>query len=465
MERFVEVVTTINKAVNSFAWGPIMLGLLVGTGVYLTVLTKCIQVRKFGYILRNTIGTLFKKRDKEDGSNLSPFEAVTTALAGTVGTGNIAGVTGALFAGGPGAIFWMWVSAFFGMCTKFAEITLALKYRTTGEDGVHKGGPMYYIEHGMGSKFKWLALVFAFLGGLASFGIGNIAQSNEIAGTMGSIFGVDPLVTGILLALLVGIIVIGGIKRIGQVTSYLVPFMAIFYIAAGVAVLVLRITEIPAALAAIIKGAFSFEAVGGGVFGYAIMVAMRQGVARGVFSNEAGLGSAPIAHAASSTDEPCEQAMWGVFEVFVDTIIICTLTGLTVILSGVLGAEGGIASFGSNGVAAAAAFNAILPGQIGGVVIQVGLLFFALSTIVGWSYYGERCFGYLSNNNVRVINIYKLCYVLMCVVGSTGSGTLMWDIADTLNGLMAIPNLIALLALSGVVAAETKKYFDQPLRR
>ena len=465
MERFVEVVTTINKAVNSFAWGPIMLVLLVGTGVYLTVLTKCIQVRKFGYILRNTIGTLFKKRDKEDGSNLSPFEAVTTALAGTVGTGNIAGVTGALFAGGPGAIFWMWVSAFFGMCTKFAEITLALKYRTTGEDGVHKGGPMYYIEHGMGSKFKWLALVFAFLGGLASFGIGNIAQSNEIAGTMGSIFGVDPLVTGILLALLVGIIVIGGIKRIGQVTSYLVPFMAIFYIAAGVAVLVLRITEIPAALAAIIKGAFSFEAVGGGVFGYAIMVAMRQGVARGVFSNEAGLGSAPIAHAASSTDEPCEQAMWGVFEVFVDTIIICTLTGLTVILSGVLGAEGGIASFGSNGVAAAAAFNAILPGQIGGVVIQVGLLFFALSTIVGWSYYGERCFGYLSNNNVRVINIYKLCYVLMCVVGSTGSGTLMWDIADTLNGLMAIPNLIALLALSGVVAAETKKYFDQPLRR
>ena len=465
MERFVEVVTTINKAVNSFAWGPIMLVLLVGTGVYLTVLTKCIQVRKFGYILRNTIGTLFKKRDKEDGSNLSPFEAVTTALAGTVGTGNIAGVTGALFAGGPGAIFWMWVSAFFGMCTKFAEITLALKYRTTGEDGVHKGGPMYYIEQGMGKKFKWLALVFAFLGGLASFGIGNIAQSNEIAGTMGSIFGVDPLVTGILLALLVGIIVIGGIKRIGQVTSYLVPFMAIFYIAAGVAVLVLRITEIPAALAAIIKGAFSFEAVGGGVFGYAIMVAMRQGVARGVFSNEAGLGSAPIAHAASSTDEPCEQAMWGVFEVFVDTVIICTLTGLTVILSGVLGTEGGIASFGSNGVAAATAFNAILPGQIGGVVIQVGLLFFALSTIVGWSYYGERCFGYLSNNNMHVINIYKLCYVLMCVVGSTSSGTLMWDIADTLNGLMAIPNLIALLALSGVVAAETNRYFENPMRK
>jgi len=307
--------------------------------------------------------------------------------------------------------------------------------------------------------------VFALLGGLASFGIGNIAQSNEIAGTMGSIFGFNPLVTGILLALLVGVIVIGGIKRIGQVTSYLVPFMAVFYIAAGILVLVLRVTEIPAAFVSIIKGAFSFEAVGGGVFGYAIMVAMRQGVARGVFSNEAGLGSAPIAHAASSTQEPCEQAMWGVFEVFIDTIVICTLTGLTIILSGVLGAQGGLASFGSNGVAAAAAFNAILPGTIGGTVIQISLLFFALSTIVSWSYYGERCFGYLSNNNVHVVNIYKLCYVLMCIIGATGSGTLMWDIADTLNGLMAIPNLIALLALSGVVAAETKKYFDNPLRK
>lgn len=461
MERLMQIITDVNGVVNKFAWGPVMLLLLVGTGVYLTMLTRGIQVRKFGYILKNTIGMLFVKKDREHGGNLSPFEAVTTALAGTVGTGNIAGVTGALFAGGPGAIFWMWVSAFFGMCTKYAEIALAVKYRVTDENGVNKGGPMYYIENGMGKKFKWLALVFAFLGGLASFGIGNIAQSNEIAGTMGSVFGFSPLVTGLLLALLVGVIIIGGIKRIGQVTSYLVPFMAVFYIAAGITVIVLRIAEIPAVLMAIVKGAFSFEAVGGGVFGYAIMVAMRQGVARGVFSNEAGLGSAPIAHAASSAKEPCEQAMWGVFEVFVDTVVICTLTGFAVILSGVLGADGGVSSFASNGVAAASAFNAILPGTIGGVIIQISLMFFALSTIIGWSYYGESCFGYLSGNNVHVMNIYKLCYVLMCIVGASGSGTLMWDIADTLNGLMAIPNLIALLALSGVVAAETKRYFDR----
>lgn len=465
MDRFIEIVTNVNKVVNGFAWGPVMLVLLVGTGIYLTVLTRGIQVRRFGYILKNTIGTLFAKRDKEHGSNLSPFEAVTTALAGTVGTGNIAGVTGAIFTGGPGAVFWMWVSAFFGMCTKYAEIALAIKYRVTDENGVHKGGPMYYIEKGLGKNFKWLAVLFAFLAGLASFGIGNIAQSNEIAGTMVSVFGVSRVVTGVLLALVVGVIIIGGIKRIGQVTSYLVPFMAVFYIAAGLIVLILRAGDIPAALASILSGAFSFKAVGGGVFGYVIMAAMRQGFARGVFSNEAGLGSAPIAHAASSTSEPCEQAMWGVFEVFIDTIVICTLTGLTIILSGVLGAEGGLAGFGSNGVAAAAAFNAILPGTIGGVVIQISLLFFALSTIVGWSYYGERCFGYLSNNNLHVINIYKLCYVLMCIVGAMGSGTLMWDISDTLNGLMAIPNLIALLALSGVVAAETKKYFDDPMHK
>ncbi|MBP3705114.1 MAG: sodium:alanine symporter family protein, partial [Clostridia bacterium] len=324
LDQFVSTIERINKVVNGFAWGPVMLLLLVGTGIYLTVLTRGIQVRRFGYILRNTIGTLFAKKDKDHGSNLSPFEAVTTALAGTVGTGNIAGVTGAIFTGGPGAVFWMWVSAFFGMCTKYAEIALAVKYRVSGEDGVYKGGPMYYIEQGLGKNFKWLAVLFAFLAGIASFGIGNIAQSNEIAGTMTSLFGLSPVVTGVVLAAVVGIVIIGGVKRIGQVTSYMVPFMAVFYIAAGLAVLVMRFTQIPAALGSVFAGAFSFKAVGGGVFGYAIMVAMRQGFARGVFSNEAGLGSAPIAHAASSTQEPCEQAMWGVFEVFIDTIVICT---------------------------------------------------------------------------------------------------------------------------------------------
>ena len=459
-----QIITDINSIVNSFVWGPIMLALLVGTGIYLTCRTGWIQVRRFGYIMKNTVGSLFRKSDKDHGANLSPFQAVTTALAGTVGTGNIAGVTGAIFVGGPGAAFWMWVSAFFGMCTKYSEIALALKFRVTDEKGVHRGGPMYYIERGMGKGWKWLAVLFAILGGFASFGIGNIAQSSEIAGAMNGLFGLDPLITGVGLAIVAAIVIIGGVQRIGQVTSYMVPFMAIFYILAGLAVIVLRITQVPAALATIVTSAFSMEAVGGGIFGYAIILAMRQGFARGVFSNEAGLGSAPMAHAASSTEEPTEQAIWGVFEVFIDTIIICTITSLAVILSGVLGVEGGLDAFASKGAAAVAAFNAILPGTVGGIVIQISLIFFALSTILSWSYYGERCWGYLSGNNKVVIFIYKALFILMCIVGSVGSGQLMWDIADTLNGLMALPNLVALLALSGVVAAETRKYFGQKER-
>ena len=461
MEQFLALVEKVNGALNTFAWGPIMLVLLVGTGVFLTVRTKCIQVRKFGYIMKNTVGSLFRKQDKDHGKNLSPFEAVTTALAGTVGTGNIAGVTGAIFVGGPGAVFWMWVSAFFGMCTKYAEIALAMKYRNTDSEGVHKGGPMYYIENGLGKKWKWLAVIFAILGGLASFGIGNIAQSSEIAGALNGLFNLDPLITGIILAVLVAIVVLGGVKRIGQVTSYLVPFMAIFYILAGIVLILMSIPELPAAFGAIFKGAFSLKSVGGGIFGYVIMQAMKQGFARGVFSNEAGLGSAPIAHAASSTEEPAEQAMWGVFEVFVDTIIICTITGLAIILSGVYTTAGGLDAFASKGAAAVAAFNAILPGTIGGIIIQISLIFFALSTIISWSYYGERCWGYLTNNNKVFDYIYKIIFVLVCVVGATGSGTLMWDISDTLNGLMSIPNLVALLALSGVVAKITKDYFDK----
>ena len=456
-----ETITNINSAINGFVWGPIMLALLVGTGVYLTFRTGFIQVRRFGYIMKNTVGSLFTKKDgdKDHGSNLSPFQAVTTALAGTVGTGNVAGVTGAIFVGGPGAVFWMWVSAFFGMCTKYAEIALAMKYRVTDENGSYRGGPMYYIENGLGKNWKWLAALFAILGGLASFGIGNIAQSSEIAGAMNGLVGLDPMITGVLLAVLVAVVVLGGVQRIGQVTSYMVPFMAIFYILAGITVIVLRITDVPAVLATIFTSAFSFEAVGGGVFGYAIMVAMKQGFARGVFSNEAGLGSAPIAHASSSTEEPAEQAMWGVFEVFIDTIVICTITSMAVLLSGMELGTDALAGYASKGAAAVAAFNSILPGTLGGTVIQVSLLFFALSTILSWSFYGERCWGYLTGNNKTVSMVYKLLFIAFCVVGATGSGTLMWDIADTLNGMMAIPNLIALLALSGVVARITRDYF------
>ena len=456
-----EIITTVNSAINGFVWGPVMLALLVGTGVFLTCRTGWVQVRRFGYIIKNTVGSLFRKSDKDHGTNLSPFQAVTTALAGTVGTGNIAGVTGAIFVGGPGAVFWMWVSAFFGMCTKYAEIALALEYRVTDEKGTHKGGPMYNIERGQGKARKPLSVLFAIQGGLASFGIGNIAQSSEIAGAMNGLFGMDAMVTGILLAVIVAFVVIGGVKRIGQVASYLVPFMAIFYILAGVVVIIMRIGDVPGVLANIVTSAFSFESVGGGVFGYAIMVAMKQGFARGVFSNEAGLGSAPIAHAASSTDEPVEQAMWGVFEVFIDTIIICTITSLTVLLSGLELGEAALDTYASKGAAAVQAFNTILPGQLGGMIIQISLLFFALSTILGWSYYGERCWGYLTDDNKVVQIIYKAAFVLMCIVGATGSGQLMWDIADTLNGMMAIPNLIGLLALSGVVARLSKSYFSK----
>jgi len=464
-----EFIAFLTGPLNDFAWGPIMLFLLIGTGVYLTFRTRCLQVTKFGYIMKHTIGSLFTKKEKGDGKNLTAFQAVSTAMAGTVGTGNIAGVTGALFIGGPGAVFWMWVSAFFGMCTKYCEIALSMKFREQ-KNGVNYGGPMYAIEKGLGKHWKWLAVVFALLGGLTSFGIGNIAQSSEIAGAINSLSGgrIPLLWAGIGLAVLVAIVVLGGAKRIGQVTSYLVPFMSVFYLLAGIAVIVLRITDVPDAFAAIFKGAFSFKAAAGGATGYIIMVAMRQGFARGVFSNEAGMGSAPIAHSASETKEPAEQAMWGVFEVFFDTIVICSITALTVVLAsmtpagqavGIVLDQGVMADFPSKGAAAVAAFNSILPGTLGGTIIQISLIFFALSTILSWSYYGERCWGYLTKDNKVFDLCYKIIFVLVCIVGATGSGTLMWDISDTLNGLMALPNLVALLLLSGVVTKITKDYF------
>ena len=459
--NLISKITAVNNVVNSFAWGPLMLLLLVGTGIFLTFKTKWLQVGHFKWILKNTVGKLFKENEKKNnGANVSPFQAVSTALAGTVGTGNIAGVTGAIFAGGAGAVFWMWFAAFFGMVTKYAEIALSMKYRVTDEDGVHHGGPMYYITNGLGKGFKWLAVLFAVLGGIACFGIGNIAQSAEISGSLTSLFGLKPMICGIIIAVFVGLVTIGGIKRISVITSLMVPFMSIFYILAGIIVIIMRITSVPAVLGLIFSQAFSFKSVGGGIFGYTIMMAMKQGFARGVFSNEAGLGSAPIAHAASSETEPCTQAIWGVFEVFVDTIIICSITAFAVLLSGILDVKGGLSAFSSKGVAAVAAFNTILPGTIGGIIIQISLILFSYTTILGWAYYGENCWGYLTNNNKTVNAIYKIVFALVTIVGATGNGTLMWDIADTLNGLMAIPNLIALLLLSKTVSAMTKEYFS-----
>lgn len=458
----------INNAVRGVVLGPMMLLLLVGTGVFLSVRCGFLQATKFRHIWRNTIATLFRKEQSEslqsDGTNVTPFQAVSTALGSTIGVGNVAGVAGAIVAGGPGAIFWMWVSAFFGMCTKYAEIVLAVHYRQVGPDGTHYGGPMYYIEKGL--HMKWLAALFALLGGLASFGIGNATQAAEISVAVNHLTGTgfdSSLLTGIILAILVGVVIFGGMKRISTVTSYLVPFMALFYIVIGLSMIAFNAGAIPAALGSIFASAFSFKAVGGGVFGYAIFRAMQNGVARGVFSNEAGLGSAPIAHAASSAKDPVRQGLWGIFEVFVDTIIVCTITGLVVILSGLY--SGSL----TGGALTAKAVEALTGTVWGGHFIRVALILFALSTILGWEYYGETCWGYLTDNSSAVRYGYKVVFLALLCVGAISSSSnfledtsalnLMWSIADTLNAMMAIPNLIGLLLLSGVTVKLTKKYF------
>ncbi len=465
METLLAPLTSIHSAVNRVVWGPPMLVLLLGTGVYLTMRLGFFQLRRFPMILRRTVGSLFGRGRSKASRDLTPFEAVSTALASTVGTGNIAGVTGAIFLGGPGAVFWMWVSALFGMATKYVEIVLAVQYRQTAPDGSHYGGPMYYIERGL--HMKWLAAAFALFGGVACFGIGNIAQATEISGAVNGLLAlsgrsVSDAAVGIVLAAVTAAVLLGGVKRIGRIASLLVPFMAVFYILAGAAVLLLRLPDVPGALALIVQSAFAPEAAAGGAAGYALMRTIQNGVSRGIFSNEAGLGSAPMAHASAEAKSPVEQGMWGVLEVFVDTIVICTITALTVILSGVyegaaIAETGG--TFLSSGQAAAAAFNAVLPGQWGGIVLQVSMLFFSLTTILGWSCYGERCWGYLSRNSPWVNRTYKAVYIATCFFGAVGSGNLMWSLSDTLNAMMAIPNLIALLLLSGEAVHATRRYF------
>lgn len=455
----VNTVISINNALNAFAWGPVMLAFFIITGAYLSFKTGFVQL-KLGLVFKRTLGSLFIGRERRGGA-LTPFQAMTTALAGTVGTGNISGVALAMFAGGAGAVFWMWVSAFLGMCTKYAEIVLAVRYRVIDPDGTRRGGAMYYIERGLGERWRWLAVCFAALGCAASFGIGNMAQSSEIAGAAHELWGADSAVTGALIALTVGLIVIGGIRRIGTVTSYLVPAMSVFYLLAGLFIVIVRAGDVPAMLMRIVREAFSLRSAGGGILGCGLMRAMKQGFARGIFSNEAGLGSAPIAHAASSADEPCEQALWGVFEVFADTVVICTITAFAMLLSGVLDAPDGASGYASGGAAAAAAFDALIPGGFGGRIIRLSLILFALSSIVCWSYYGESCLDYLSGGSVAVRTAYRLVFVLFCFFGATGPGTLMWDISDTLNGLMAIPNLIALALLGGTAARLTREYFER----
>ena len=453
----IETIESVNSVINGFVWGPVMLLLLVGTGILLTVLAGFPQLTKLGTIMKSTVGSLFgEDAHKKDEAGISPYQAVATALASTVGTGNITGVATAIVAGGPGAVFWMWVSALFGTMTKFAEVTLAVKFRQKNERGEWVGGPMYYMENGLNAK--WLGVIFACFATLASFGIGNMTQSNSIATALNETVGISPVVTGVVVAIIVAFVILGGIKRIAEVTERLVPVMGVIYVLLGVITIALNLDKLPGAFAIIFQGAFAPQSVLGGVMGYTIMNAIRFGFARGVFSNEAGLGSAPIAHAAANTDNPVKQGMWGAFEVIFDTFIICTITSLVVVMSGMYTAEG------LDGAALSiAAFNQSV-GMFGTIGVTIGTVLFALSTLLGWSYYGEKSIEYLFKTKSWVGNVklgYRVVFIAMSFVGAVGGLQLIWAIADTLNGLMAIPNLIALVLLSGTVTKLVKDYFRE----
>lgn len=473
-----EKVAAIIKAVDGWVWGPVLLVLLAGTGVYLSLRMGFPQFRRFGYAMKNTIGKMFSKQEAGEGE-VTPFQAVTTALAATVGTGNIAGVTGAIVAGGPGAVFWMWLCALFGMCTKYSEVLLAVKYRERNDKGDWVGGPMYYIKNGLGKSWAWLGAIFCVFGALAAFGIGNMTQVNSIASSLNGainafggnvsantilLFGeavpVTSLVFGVVVAVIVGLVLFGGIKRIGSVTEKLVPIMAVIYIIFSLIVIFANVKYIPETFAMIFKGAFNAEAALGGAFGIVIMDTIQKGVGRGVFSNEAGMGSAPMAHAATSETEPVKQGLYGIFEVFMDTIVICTMTSLVLLTAYCRLGDGLGIAWGGDGDATLiqAAMGAVVGGKLGALVVAVGLSLFALSTIISWSLYGSRCFEYLCGT--RFSTVYKIIFLVLLPIGATLKIGVVWDLADALNGLMAFPNLVALLALSGVIIKTTKDYFS-----
>lgn len=436
----------INEVVNNFVWGPVMLILLVGTGIYLTIGTKFFTFHKLGYVLKNTLLKAFDKSELGEGE-VTPFQAMSTALAATVGTGNIAGVAVAIAIGGPGAIFWMWISALFGMATKFAEVVLSIEFREKTEDGRYVGGPMYYIKNGLNAK--WLSYVFAIFAALAAFGIGNMVQSNSVAESLEAMFGINKWITGIVLAVLVSIAIFGGLKRIASITEMLVPFMAVFYVIGGLIIVILNISNVPAAFKLIFESAFSGTAAAGGFIGSSMVMAAKMGVARGIFSNEAGLGSAPIAHAAATTDHPVRQGFWGVFEVFMATIVICTITALTIILTGVW-------NTGQTGaVLTTMAFEQSIP--FGGYIVCISILLFAFSTLLSWSYYGERAAEFIFGP--KIIKPYRIMWIPFIVIGAVGGLETLWAISDTLNGLMAIPNLVGILGLSSVVFKLTDEFF------
>jgi len=431
----------ILEYLGGLVWGPPLLILLVGTGIYLTIRLGGIQFRLTGYSLKLAFS---RNQDSKSKGDISQFQSLMTAMAATVGTGNIVGVATAVVLGGPGAIFWMWVSAVFGMATKYAEAVLAVKYRVQDADGEMSGGPMYYLERGL--KQKWLGVLFALFGAIAAFGIGNMVQSNAVSGIVSDTFGVAPWITGVVLTIFTALVILGGIKSIGKVTSLFIPIMVAFYLIAGLIVMVMNFTLIPQAFATIFTLAFGNEAIAGGVIGAII----RYGVARGVFSNEAGLGSAPIAAAAARTDMPGRQGLVSMTQVFLDTLIVCSITGVTIVMAGLY--EAGDLT---GGALTSASFGYFL-GDIGPIIVTVGLIFFASSTIIGWSYYGEKCFQYLIGNK-KFNKVYRLFFVIAVMIGSIASLDVVWLFSDVMNGLMAFPNLIGLLGLSGVVIYETKR--------
>ena len=458
----VELIRAVNGAVNNFIWGVPAMVCILGVGLLLSVRTGFLQIRKFPYAIRTTLGRMFRKRDAADGA-MTPFQAVCTALAATVGTGNIAGVAGAIAIGGPGAVFWMWCSALLGMCTKFSEVTLALHFRERSAGGNWTGGPMYYIKNGLGKRWQWLAVLYSLFGVLTVFGTGNATQVNTIVtsidaallqhGLAGeSILPMLNLVAGIFVAMLVAMVLLGGIKRIGSVAEKLVPFMALLYVALALGVVALNFRQLPGVLASIVGGAFQPRAFTGGVVG-SMLLSLKKGVSRGIFSNEAGLGTGSIAHACADTKKPVKQGMFGIFEVFADTIVICTLTALVILCSGTpvpygseAGAELTISGFTTT------------YGSWVSLFTMVAMCCFAFSTIIGWGLYGSTCISYLCRTE-KVVRPFLVVYSFVAILGATLDLGLLWSIAETFNGLMAIPNLIALLLLSGTVVRLVREFF------
>ena len=442
-----EELKAVIGVINGFVWGPVMLLLILGTGLYLTLGLKFLPVRLIPEGFRLIWSG--RKEQKEEGE-ISPFNALMTSLSATIGTGNIAGVATAIFMGGPGAMFWMWVAALLGMATKYAEAVLAVKYREKDEEGNHVGGPMFYIKNGLGDNWRWLAFSFALFASIAGFGIGNTIQANSVSDVLASSFGIPELYSGIVLAILVGLVIIGGIKRIAHLAGAVVPFMALAYLVSGLLIMLLNITEIPSAIGTIVTSAFTPTAAMGGFAGASVWAALQFGVARGIFSNEAGLGSAPIAHAAAKTNSAVRQGLVAMMGTFIDTIIICSITGIAIVVTGAY-------TSGESGAALSMlAFSTALP-YVGEYVVTIGLIVFAFTTIVGWSFYGEKSVYYIFGQ--KAIIPFRILWVLVIPFGSMMDLKFIWLLADTLNAFMAIPNLIAIILLSPVIFKLTKVYF------